>query len=148
MRLLPLLNCEGDDLAHYVNPELILSVGEYMLYRNSPKARVITGIWMSAGDEPTIVSYEPLESFLRRLTQHEEGYGTVSASDRERQLIDEFWSQFSNEGSTVTTLVRLPKGEWKLCGKVLSISVNSSDIPLPYQVSSYNVFYSSNRYMI
>lgn len=148
MRLLPLVLAEDDDKAHYINPEAITSCGEYLSYRNAAAGRIVTAIWLDAAEEPTAISYEPLESFLRRLTQHEEGYGTVSASDRERQLIDEFWEQFSNEGSTVTTLVRLPKGEWKLCGKVLSISVNSSDIPLPYQVSSYNVFYSSNRYMI
>lgn len=148
MRLLPIVRDASEDKLLYVNPESMTSVGEIVVFADTPQARVVTGIWLATEDEPSIISYETLESFLRRLTQHQEDYGTVSASDRERRIIDEFWEWFSNEGSTVTTLVRLSKGEWKLCGKVLSISVDPSDIPVPYQVSNYNVFYSDNRYMI
>jgi len=150
MRLMPLVPRTPTDKQGYVNPELVALVADYYAYdASTASSRMVTGLWFVDGrDLPSTISWEPLEQFLARLTVFENEYGTIAASQEERESIDKFWNLYSQELSQVTTLVRLPKGNWKLCGKVLSISIDSSDIPTAYSHSGNNVFYSDNRYHI
>ena len=149
MRLLPLVGLTENDPVLYIDPEKIVCVGDLIISEGTRAARAITGIWFAPGsDKPWLQSHEPLEKFLVRLTQFEDEYGTVAASEPEREAIDRFWELYQQEVSPVSTLVRLPKGDWKLCGKVLSISIDPSDIPTAYSHSGNNVFYSDNRYHI
>ena len=150
MRLLPLVPSTPMDRQGYVNPELVALVAEYYAYDASiASSRMVTGLWFSQERElPSTISWEPLGQFLARLTVFENEDGTIAASQEERESIDKFWELYSQELSRVTTLVRLPKGDWKLCGKVLSINIAPSDIPTVYSHSANKVFYSDNRYHI
>ena len=141
MRLFPLVpRNTGEE--EYINPERVLSVGEYF----TCDGKAATGIWFDTSELPTRVSFEPLDKFLSRLSDHNSHALPRSLPEWQKEEIDKFWSETVEE--IATTLIFIGGYEWRAVGPVLTQKVHPQDVPVAYTLSSRFAFQKAQRYFV